>query len=101
MVIDNFNVVNAVIGPAEADSELIVNSNAMLTLTVPFQRFELISRRNLKVLQFFDHIKLNQLADGCTSDSSKAPALLSFKELLRVFVLEALYQNVYFILYCV
>jgi len=46
MIVPNFDVFSTRIRPTEAEAELIVNADAMLARTVPFQGFQPISRRN-------------------------------------------------------
>jgi hypothetical protein len=45
MVVNYLNVFSISIDPTEANTKLIVNANTMLTGTVPFQQFQMISRR--------------------------------------------------------
>lgn len=40
MVIDNLDIRDVAIGPDKADTELIVDTDRVLALTVPFERFE-------------------------------------------------------------
>jgi hypothetical protein len=50
MVVDYLHIFSISINPMETDAKLIVNANAMLTGTVPFQQFQMISRRISQVL---------------------------------------------------
>jgi hypothetical protein len=45
MVVDNFHFARALLGPAEAESVLLVDSNAVLSLAVAGERFKAIARR--------------------------------------------------------
>jgi len=45
VVIDNLNIGRAAIGSDEADAELIVDANAVLTHPVTFERLQPITRR--------------------------------------------------------
>lgn len=61
MIVDNFDLFGAIVGPAETEAPLAVDADAMLTLTVTLQGFEPISRRRPKVLQScrgIEHIQL-------------------------------------------
>ena len=51
MIIDNFNFVWSIVGPAKAHSVLLVNSNAVLSLPIPPQLLEAIAGRKAKILQ--------------------------------------------------
>jgi hypothetical protein len=50
MVVDYLNIFGISINPTETNAKLIVNANAMLTGTVPFQQFQMIPRRISQVL---------------------------------------------------
>lgn len=50
VVIHNFHVFGvAVSDPDETDTELIVNSEAMLALTIPFERFQSVTGDHSKI----------------------------------------------------
>jgi len=51
VVIDNLNIGRAAIGPDEADAELIVDANAVLTHPVTFERLQPITRRRAQKIQ--------------------------------------------------
>jgi hypothetical protein len=44
-MVGNLNVCRTCIGPNEADPELIVNPDAVLSRSITYQRFEAITRR--------------------------------------------------------
>jgi hypothetical protein len=44
-MVANLNVCRTCIGPNEADPELIVNPDAVLSRSITYQRFEAITRR--------------------------------------------------------
>lgn len=46
MIVHNFNVVSVSAFPPEADSPLVIHSDAMLTFAVSFQRLQTIARRH-------------------------------------------------------
>jgi hypothetical protein len=50
MVVNYLNIFSISINPTEANAKLIVNADAMLTGTVPFQQFHMITRRISQVL---------------------------------------------------
>lgn len=49
MVVNDFYVLRARRGPAETDAVLIVDSNTVLTLSIPLQSLQPIAGRDLKV----------------------------------------------------
>jgi hypothetical protein len=51
MVVNYLDIFSISINPTETNAKLIVNANAMLTGTVPFQQFQMIPRRISQVLQ--------------------------------------------------
>jgi len=50
MVIDYFHFIGVVFFPFEADAPLIVDSDAVPAGFIPFKRFEMICRRDSKVV---------------------------------------------------
>ncbi len=51
MVIHNFDFCRAFVRPAKAYPKLIVNANAVLTLTAPFEGFQPVSRRDAEIIK--------------------------------------------------
>jgi len=50
MIVHDLDVFSPCVRPTEAEAELIVNADAMLARTVPFQRFQPIPRRNPQIV---------------------------------------------------
>ena len=50
VVVDNLYIFGACRSPAKTDSELIVDSDAMLTLSLPLQGLKAVARRNTQIL---------------------------------------------------
>ena len=61
MVIDNFNVFGTVSSPEEAHPPLIIDTNAVLAIPVPFKGVKTIARRRAQVSQLFGRIQCRQL----------------------------------------
>jgi hypothetical protein len=72
VIIYNFHFVSVAIAPHEADPPLIVDADAVLTGPVAFKSFEVISRRNAKILQPAGGMNVQQLAPGHTLDRPKS-----------------------------
>ena len=51
MIIDNFNIKNFPIVPHETDSPLTINTNTLLTFSISFQHFKVISGRHPEILK--------------------------------------------------
>lgn len=64
MVINNFDVFRASSGPTEANPELLVNSNAVLTLAFTMQRFQQIPGRHFKIIQLACNLELPNFPQG-------------------------------------
>jgi hypothetical protein len=50
VVIDDFDIICIVTVPAEAHAVLIVNANAMLARTLPFQGFQMVAGRTAQLV---------------------------------------------------
>jgi hypothetical protein len=61
MVIDNFHIKCVIIFKMETNSEFIVDSYAVLALSVPFQGFQPIARRNSEVIDVRGAVNEDQL----------------------------------------
>src|SRR6266851_7730209 len=64
VIVNNLNVEGIVIGPAEADTPLLVDPEAHLSGTVTFQHFEPVARRVPQIVHGPGSIELAQLPQG-------------------------------------
>jgi hypothetical protein len=64
VVINDFDVVSIGIEPAETDSPLGVDTNAVLAEAVPGEFLEAIARRYLEVVEGCSSVKNSELAQG-------------------------------------
>ncbi len=64
MVINNFDTFRASPGPAEANPELFVDSNAVLALAVTMQWLQHISGRYFEIIQLACSLKLPNFPQG-------------------------------------
>jgi len=62
MIIHDFNIGHIASFPSEADSPLIVDTNAVLPLPVAFQRFKLIAGRLSEILKGSGTIQIEEFA---------------------------------------
>lgn len=72
MIIDNLHVFGARSGPTEADSPLIVDTNAVLPGTPTLQCFKTISRRHSQIIKSGGNFELPQFTPRHRSNTHKA-----------------------------
>ncbi len=84
MVIDDFDVVCVSIQPAEADTPLVVDAYAVLSLAVALERFETISGRNPQIPQTAGLAQVQELAPRRPFDRPEACNHLVAEERLRI-----------------
>jgi hypothetical protein len=90
MVVNDFDTKCASIFPTEADPPALVDPDAVLTLPVPFQSFQMITGRHSQVLEKARPIKVEKFSPGGTLKSSKTCHRLIVKQSLSRLVLEGL-----------
>ncbi len=73
VIIHNLNVVSATLSPNKAETPLVVNPNAVLSLA-GMQCLQAIAGRSCQVAQFGGAVQLPKLSPGDALDSLKAPA---------------------------
>jgi hypothetical protein len=76
----NFNVLRIAVTPGEADTPLVVNSNAVRAGTVAFQQFQLVSRRHSKILQSHCPMQVEEFPPRGPFDGLKSPNHAILKE---------------------
>jgi hypothetical protein len=84
MIVDDLDVVGVAIMPNEADSELLVDSNRVLTITITAKCLEVISRA--KVRQSRRGMQASQSATGGISKSIERRDTLALDEALGALV---------------
>jgi hypothetical protein len=65
MIVNDFYILGSGLSPPKANAELVVNSDAVLSDTISFQRFESVTGRYSKVLEAPGDLKLPQLSASC------------------------------------
>ena len=88
MIIDDFYVFRPGCGPAEANAELIVHANAMLTRTVALQGFESVAGRHSKVVEPIGDLQLPKLPSRYVFDLLESSDPASADECFSISVLE-------------
>ena len=90
MVIGNLNLVRSVRFPDETDPVLVIDSYAVLSLSVSTERLESVGRRDAKIVQVDGCLNLVKLTQSHSSDGCPALTRARFKEQPRIAVFEAL-----------
>lgn len=92
MVVNDFNILGTILAPTEAESPLLVNSNAVLPFSVARQSFESITRERSQILQVRCAIKDLKAPSKLLGDTSKLPHIFTSKKSFRIFIVEAAYH---------
>ena len=80
MIVGDFHIQGIAVSPAEADPPLIVDPDAVLTLSIPGQLFKAIPGRNSQIGQSIGGVKHEKLLQG--------RAVNILRELSRAFTVE-------------
>jgi len=88
MVINNFDIFRTSLGPAEANPELPVDSNAVLTLAVTVQWLQHIAGRYFKIIQLACSLELPNFSQGNSLKIDEASDATSACQLLGILTLE-------------
>jgi hypothetical protein len=84
MIIHDFDVISAGIGPSETQPELIVDPDAVLSLPIAFEPLQTIPRWNAKVIQPPRDFELAKLATGHSGNVGKTLYRMAFGKSLRI-----------------
>ena len=90
MIINDFNILRSRSGPAEADAPLIVDTNAVLTLSIAIQSLKSVAGRRAQELERCRSLELRELAGRYFHDRAEARRFAGFKELSGIDALKAL-----------
>jgi len=88
MVINNFDIFRTSLGPTEANPELPVDSNAVLTLAITMQRLQHIAGRYFKIIQLTCSLELPNLPQGNALEIDKASNAATACQLLGILTLK-------------
>ena len=84
MVIHNLNIVRIAVAPHKADAPLIVDANAVLSLSIALERFQVITRRRRQVAQLCCDIQLSKFSLRHPLETPKPSDALSRIEPFRL-----------------
>ena len=84
VVIHYFYVFNACIGPAETDTPLIIDTNAVLPFSFAHERFKAIARGYPQVVQSARDLKLPKFSLCHCGNAYKSPDTFAFRQRLRI-----------------
>src|SRR2546427_8750331 len=90
VIIHNLHVRRTFLSPSEANAELVVYANAVLTLTFALQRLQVIARWRAQKIQSMSCIKLRQLPNRDVCNARKPLTPSGFKQCLRISTTEAI-----------
>jgi len=91
MIINDFDLVCVALFPKEADSPLIVYSNAVLPGSAALESFQMVSWRHPQIIQRLRSRELNKFAEGNALDAIGNPSRsIATPNLFRFFTAEAL-----------
>ena len=88
MVVNDFDIFRTNLGPAEANPELLVNSNAVLALAITMQWLQHIAGRYFKIIQFACHLKLPNFPQSHSLKIDEAPDAATVCQVLGILTLE-------------
>jgi hypothetical protein len=84
MVIDDLDVPWAIVSPAEADSPLVVNANAVLSAPVTTKFLEPVARWHAQVVQILGAIEHLKLPFGLYLERPELPRGTAAEKLFRI-----------------
>ena len=90
MVVDYLDIGGAVIRPDKTKTPLGIDTDAVLTPAIFFQRFELVSWRHLQVIKDCRPVKLREFTECRSFDVHPASYPATFEKGLGVWALETL-----------
>ena len=88
MIVDDLNLRGTGPGPNEAETPLIVHTDAVLALPITPERLETVPRRGAEKVQCLRRVQLRQLALGDARERSESLGRLALEQCLRVLALE-------------
>ncbi len=84
MIVNNFDILRAHIYPAKTQLELIVDPNAVLSVSVAFEGFESVAWRNSKVIEPLRNLDLTDLPSrNCLDRLIRCPRAKAFVSVHR------------------
>ena len=93
MVVNYLHILGTPRSPHKANSPLIVDTNAVLPLSISLQRFKMIAWRYTQVIKNQGPVQLLQLSKRRSFNIDPATYTSALKEGLGVLALEALYRH--------
>jgi hypothetical protein len=93
MIIDDFDVLGAGTGPSGTHPELIIDPDAVLSLSIAFEGFQTVPGRNAKVIQSTRNLQLTKLAAGYRGNIGKTLYRIAFAKGLSIGTPEGFYHR--------
>jgi len=88
VVVHNLYIFRACVGPTEAESVLIVDSDAMLAKAITYECFKAIAGWNTQILQFVGNLQLSELSTCNDLNISEPLYRLATRQGFRVLAFE-------------
>lgn len=92
MIINDFDVLNAGIGPSETQPELFIDPDAVLPFSIAFEGFQTIPGRNPEVSQPPRDLQLTKLAPGHRGNIGKTLYRIAFTKGLSIVAPKGFYH---------
>jgi hypothetical protein len=80
VIVHDLDIFSAASGPSKADTELVVEANAMLSAAIAPKRLQAIAGRHSKIIQAISLIQLFQLSPGHCFDADEPTNPISIEE---------------------
>jgi hypothetical protein len=84
VVVNDLDLLWPGVRPDKAESELVVDADAVLAMAVPPERLQAIARWDLQIVEASGGVEDGELAGRHTSEAAEAAPWLPFKEGLGV-----------------
>jgi hypothetical protein len=94
VIVHDFHIQCITATPNKADAPLIVNPDAVLTVAIPAQGLQMISRRRCQIAQFRCAIELAEFPLGNALKTLETPAALAVKKSFGIRVAKGLDHQV-------
>lgn len=82
MVVDDLDVLGIAVLPGEANAELLVHPDAVLSFTIARERFELVPGRDAKIAEVFSGVEYEKFPEASLSEVYKLAAPRTLEHLL-------------------
>ncbi len=100
MIVDNFDVLSAIVSPSKTNSVLIVYPNTISALSIAFKGFQAIPGWDAKIIQSTRNLYLTKVSTGDRGKIGKTPDRITLGKSLSIRTPKGLYHGM-IITHCV